>query len=177
MRSYNGFTAAVQDKSTRWMFAAIKKKQIPEYPAACDCCGQTEGKIGYHAESYAVPFGPHIVAFDVCHLCHVFIHADRSKYYARIGEYVSQLMQGHRFRNFATFNWAGAKAKYLNAPKLPKPIDPKLYGHLDDRNRLHDIYLMHRIMKGEYNPEFGANPFFAPDTKKVLFHTQEALAL
>jgi len=177
MRSYNGFMADVQDKSTRWMFAAIKKKTIPEYPDSCECCGQTEGKIGYHAESYAVPFGPHIVAFDVCHLCHVMIHADPVKYRQRRHEYSVWLSKGHRFRNFATFNWAGAKSKYLNSTALPQPIDPKLYGCADTDERLHDTTLMPRIMLGHFDPRQGADPFFAPDAKKVLFNTQEQLAI
>ena len=173
MYGYNGFGKEIQDKSTRWMFAAIKKKQIPEYPASCECCGQTRGKIGYHAESYAVPFGPHIVAFDVCHLCHVFIHADPQKFGNRRHEYAQKLSEGLQFRNFATFNWAGAKAKYLKAASMPLPIDPEIAQYGDN----HDPLLMRRLMDGDFNPQNGFDPFFAPDAKKVLFNTQEALAL
>lgn len=164
---YNGFGKAVQDASTRWMFAQIKKKIIPEYPARCDCCGQTEGKIGYHAESYARPFGPHIVAFDVCHLCHVIIHADRGKYGTRLKEYVAAIENGYRFRNFNSFNWAGAKSKYLNVAELPLPVDPKLY---PSTTLQHDAELLHRILSGQYKPTAGTvGEFYAPDHKKALF--------
>ena len=163
---YNGFGKAIQDSSTRFMFAAIKKGIIAEYPESCDCCGQTEGKIGYHAESYAVPFGPHIVAFDVCHLCHVMIHADRSEHGRRLREYVASLKLGHRFRNFKSFNWKGAKAKYLNSATLPAPIDPELYGE----NTSHDRDLLDDILREKYNPlQHSELSLYAPPHKVAMF--------
>lgn len=166
MYGYNGFGKAVQDASTKWMFAQIKAGILPEYPKKCECCGQTEGKIGYHAESYAVPFGPHIVAFDVCHLCHVMIHADRHKTHirSRVVEYGRALQAGRRFENFRTFDWRGAKAKYLASERLPPPTQESKHAEAT-----HNTDLFHQLIVGAYNPEFDGQQYWAPPHKIELF--------
>jgi hypothetical protein len=43
-------------------------------PTVCDACGQDEGLIDAHSESYAEPFGDHIGRYGLCYRCHMAIH-------------------------------------------------------------------------------------------------------
>jgi hypothetical protein len=60
-------------KGYRWLqreYAAGRRAR----PTVCDACGQDQGPIDAHSESYAEPFGDHIGKYAVCYRCHMAIH-------------------------------------------------------------------------------------------------------
>ena len=66
-------------------------------PTVCGACGQTEGPIEAHSQSYAAPFGDHIGRFGLCYRCHMAIHT--------------------RFNNREA--WEAYKLTDLDGPNLP----------------------------------------------------------
>jgi hypothetical protein len=73
LKTYNGFNHDQRMKGYRWLqgeYAAGRRAR----PIRCDACGQTEGPIDAHSESYAEPFGAHIGRFGLCYRCHMTIH-------------------------------------------------------------------------------------------------------
>jgi hypothetical protein len=106
---YNGFSPRDRDDSFKWQTAQIASGAVP--PATkCDACGETEGLIGYHAEDYSRPFGPHLQAHQLCFRCHMALHRRHSSP-ARWQRYIEQLDAGAVFvplrsmREFGTV-WA-----------------------------------------------------------------------
>jgi hypothetical protein len=73
LKTYNGFDHDQRMRGYRWLqreYAAGRRAR----PTVCDACGQTEGPIEAHSESYAEPFGAHIGRYGLCYRCHMAIH-------------------------------------------------------------------------------------------------------
>jgi hypothetical protein len=73
LKTHNGFDHNARMKGYRWLqveYAAGRRART----TVCDACGQTEGPIDAHSESYAEPFGGHIGRFGLCYRCHIAIH-------------------------------------------------------------------------------------------------------
>jgi hypothetical protein len=73
LKTYNGFDHDQRMKGYRWLqreYAAGRRA----HPTVCDACGQADGPIDAHSESYAEPFGDHIGRFGLCYRCHMAIH-------------------------------------------------------------------------------------------------------
>ena len=73
LKTYNGFDHNQRMRGYRWLqgeYAAGRRAR----PTVCDACGQTEGPIEAHSESYAAPFGGHIGRYGLCYRCHMTIH-------------------------------------------------------------------------------------------------------
>jgi hypothetical protein len=73
LKTYNGFGHDQRMNGYRWLqgeYAAGRRAR----PIRCDACGQDEGPIDAHSESYAEPFGDHIGRYGLCYRCHMAIH-------------------------------------------------------------------------------------------------------
>lgn len=115
MKSYNGFTPEQRWKALAWYKAEMKAGRIPA-PSECCACGQKRGRIDYHAEDYSEPFGPHVVRFQLCFLCHMMVHCRFGNDVAFLS-YVQAVKAGGQFppeNDFKVF-----ASKYLNGKTLP----------------------------------------------------------
>ena len=73
MGPYNGFSGDQRNRAQRWLNEGFAAGLFPR-PTICRACGQTQGIIDSHAEDYSEPFGPHLLEYPLCVVCHMMLH-------------------------------------------------------------------------------------------------------
>ena len=132
LKPYNGFDHGQRMKGYRWLqreYVAGRRAR----PTVCDACGQTEGPIEAHSESYAAPFGDHIGRYGLCYRCHMAIHT-REKNPEAWAIYKMQVALGKIFhpigRSFRRFAAENLRRKLKDVPYMQRPAPVRTF--LDD---------------------------------------------
>ena len=133
LKTYNGFNHDQRMKGYRWLqgeYAAGRRAR----PTVCDACGQTEGPIDAHSESYAEPFGDHIGRYGLCYRCHMAIHTREKnpeawtayKRHVALGRIFHPI--GKNFRRFCreTLQRKGAGVPFTQGPLRGRTLLDKL---------------------------------------------------
>lgn len=116
MKSYNGFSPELRNKSQRWInaeYAAGRRQR----PTKCVACGQTKGIFDAHSEDYSEPFGDHIGEFGICFVCHMMLHC-RYRNKEAWEEYKACVRLGYMFKPFHTRNFGSFASRHL------QPVQP-----------------------------------------------------
>lgn len=66
---YNGYSGEVRVQADRKIKVAIELGLIPP-SRQCSVCGETKGRIDYHAENYGRP----LLVAAICQKCHMALH-------------------------------------------------------------------------------------------------------
>jgi len=119
MKDYNGFTADQRNRSYAWLKAQWAAGLLPR-PSRCCACGQDRGIIDAHAEDYSEPFGPHLLDYPLCFICHMMVHC-RFKAKGAWNRYRAAIAQGYRFPAFFTRNFPAFTKLYLG-DELPPHV-------------------------------------------------------
>jgi hypothetical protein len=129
LNSYNGFTPAQRNRAQAWLRHQWADGSLPR-PTVCCACGQPEGIIDAHAESYAEPFGPHLMQYPLCFRCHMHLHC-RFRHPEAWDRYRAAVRCGVRFaaiysRAFGVIEHqllGGAVAFTVHDPPTAFPLD------------------------------------------------------
>jgi len=123
LKPYNGFDHGQRMKGYRWLqreYAAGRRAR----PTVCDACGQIEGPIEAHSESYAAPFGEHIGRFGLCYRCHMAIHTrfnnreawEAYKHHVALGRIFHPIGKNFRLFCIETLERKGEDAPFKQGP-------------------------------------------------------------
>lgn len=110
---------------------------IPDRPERCECCGETRGSVGYHAEDYTFPFGPWIYEYALCFRCHMTLHT-RRRNPDGWRRYLDHLSAGVVFKPLPDGAWAAIWAYYRDPGAAIERMGPPRGDtllHWMDRNR------------------------------------------
>lgn len=129
MSPYNGFLPAQRNRADLWLKSQIAQCTL-QPPSKCDACGQTRGRIDYHAEDYSEPFGPHLHQYQLCFACHLLWHGKRRRP-AGWQAYLNNLRQGAIFAPHFDRS-LGALSRYDCAESMK----PYITGYGSPRNPL-----------------------------------------
>lgn len=139
MTSYNDYSGETRERAAKWQKASYTFGLRP-LPTRCAACGQTEGIIVGHWETYEEPF--HLNEdIPLCSICHLWVHS-RKRYSIKFKAYIAAVASGCAREPMRRFDWDGFKRAWLDADPLnwPEFIAPHEPG---------DVAILARIESGE----------------------------
>ncbi len=121
MRVYNSFSSSQRARAGNYRKRMIAEGRIPKFPDRCTACGQTQGAMCYHTEDYSEPHGPHIVAFEICYVCHMMIHC-RHRAPDNWRDYMDGCYAGNTYPAIYGWDFKEFAKIYLTGRGLPAPV-------------------------------------------------------
>ena len=128
MKDYNGYSGEVRGRGGYWQKGAYLIGLWPK-PSKCAACGQDQGVITGHWETYDEPFALN-EDIPLCSTCHLFLHC-RHRYKDKWAAYCENIAKGLTAADVMhQFDWSGFKKRWLDGVgdyvASPNPGDPGL---------------------------------------------------
>lgn len=146
MSGYNDYPGATRARGGEWQKAAYRTG-LRRKPTLCVACGEADGLIFGHWETYDEPFELN-EDIGLCSICHLWVHC-RRRFAAKFLSYAASIAEGARpERPMASFDWNGFQAQWLKRDSAEWEFSWPTLGQ-----RKHDpgvvVGILDRIASGE----------------------------